>query len=129
MPSSSTPPRKPRARRVPAAKFRLRVSAGDTIAVGPGKIALLEAIDRTGSITAAAHDLEMSYRRAWTLLDDLNRSLRKPAVASAQGGQRGGGSLLTDTGRELVGLYRQIELKAARACEDELDRLLALVAR
>ena len=54
----------------------MRVTQGDVIAVGPGKIALLEAVDKTGSITAAAKSLDMSYRRAWLLLDELNRSLR-----------------------------------------------------
>ena len=57
----------------PQLRFRMRVTQGDVIAVGPGKIALLEAVDKTGSITAAAKSLDMSYRRAWLLLDELNR--------------------------------------------------------
>ena len=72
--------------RAPVLRFRMRISDGDRIAVGPGKIALLKAIDRTGSITAAAKSLDMSYRRAWLLLDELNRSLARPAVDSAKGG-------------------------------------------
>ena len=67
----------------PQLRFRMRVTQGDVIAVGPGKIALLEAVDKTGSITAAAKSLDMSYRRAWLLLDELNRSLRVAAVDSA----------------------------------------------
>ena len=121
-PASATPPGKP------VVKFRMRVTAGDTIAIGPGKVALLEAISETGSITAAAKQLDMSYRRAWLLLDELNRALRKPAVDSAQGGQHGGGSIVTDAGHELIYLYRRIELAATRACEADLKRLVNLVA-
>lgn len=113
----------------PTVKFRMRISASDVIAVGPGKISLLEAIGETGSLTAAAKQLDMSYRRAWMLLDELNRSLRQPAVASAKGGQHGGGSELTPVGRQVIELYRRIEQTAAKACATDIKRLLALVAR
>jgi molybdate transport system regulatory protein len=109
-------------------RFRLRITAGDVIAIGPGKIALVEAIAKTGSITSAAKSLEMSYRRAWLLLDDLNRALKKPAVDSAKGGQNGGGSRVTDAGLQLVTLYRDIEAKAAKACRTEVSRLLRMMA-
>jgi molybdate transport system regulatory protein len=132
-PALPTPAARPLKRSAPSAKiaarFRLRVTAGETIAVGPGKIALLEAIGETGSITAAAKQLEMSYRRAWMLLDELNRAMRKPAVSSANGGRQGGGSALTDAGRELIELYRQVEATAAQACKPELTRLIALLRR
>ncbi len=128
--SAATPtatPRK-RAQRVrPVAKFRLRVTTGESIAVGPGKIALLEAIAETRSITAAAKSIGMSYRRAWILVDQLNASLRQPAVLSAKGGERGGGSELTAVGQALVELYRRIEDRAATACADDVDSLLRLV--
>lgn len=107
----------------------MRIASGDAIAIGPGKIALLEAIGETGSLTAAAKRLDMSYRRAWLLLDDLNRSLRKPAVASATGGQHGGGSELTDVGRDLIALYRRIEATATRACAGDIKQVFALLAR
>ncbi|MFG5407976.1 sigma 54-interacting transcriptional regulator [Piscinibacter sakaiensis] len=108
---------------------RLRVTVGDAIAIGPGKIALLEAIAATGSLTEAARHLGMSYRRAWLLLDQINRSLKLPAVDSAKGGAHGGGSVLTAVGEEVVTLYRGIEATAEAACADALKRLLALVAR
>ena len=113
----------------PVLKFRMRITDGDVIAVGPGKIALLEAIEKTGSITAAAKSLDMSYRRAWVLLDEVNRSLRAPAVDSAKGGSTGGGSALTDTGRELIDLYRRIEETAATACRMDIRKLIGLLAR
>ena len=112
----------------PVARFRLRVTAGDTIFVGPGKISLLEAIRETRSITAAAKSMGMSYRRAWILVDELNRSLASAAVASAIGGEHGGGSVLTELGHELVDVYRRIEATATRACAKDLGRLLELVA-
>jgi molybdate transport system regulatory protein len=113
----------------PVARFRLRISAGDAVAIGPGKIALLEAIAQTGSLTAAAKLLDMSYRRAWLLLDELNRSLKKPAVESAVGGQHGGGSQLTDAGRALVAHYRSIEETASEACAAEIRKLSSMLAR
>ena len=133
----SAPARKPRAPRSPRPKahapkpemrFRLRITAGDVIAIGPGKIALVEAIAKTGSITSAAKSLDMSYRRAWLLLDELNRALKKPAVDSAKGGQNGGGSQVTDAGLQLITLYRDIEEKAAKACRSEVSRLLRMMA-
>lgn len=106
----------------------MRVTVGEVIAIGPGKIALLEALDATGSITAAAKSLDMSYRRAWLLIDETNRALKQPAVATAAGGAKGGGSALTDSGRALISLYRQIEETALEACKPEIKRLLKLLA-
>jgi molybdate transport system regulatory protein len=117
------------ARAKPVFRFRPRITDGDRIAVGPGKIALLEAIGKTGSITAAAKSLDMSYRRAWLLLDELNASLRLPAVNSAKGGQHGGGSALTDRGRELIALYRRIERTAESATRADIRRLMGRLAR
>lgn len=107
----------------------MRVTDGEAIAVGPGKIALLEAIGKAGSITAAAKSLDMSYRRAWLLLDELNGSLRVPAVDSAKGGQHGGGSALTDAGRQMIDLYRRIESTAATACRSDIQQLMKMLAR
>ncbi|HEY1091052.1 MAG TPA: LysR family transcriptional regulator [Burkholderiaceae bacterium] len=109
-------------------KLRLRIMVDEAIAVGPGKIALLEALAECGSITAAAKQLGMSYRRAWLLIDDLNRALKSPAVATAAGGSGGGGSELTDTGRELVALYRRSEAVALQAAQAEIKQMLKLLA-
>jgi molybdate transport system regulatory protein len=83
-------------------EFRLRIRRGDDIAVGPGKIDLLEAIDAAGSITAAARSLGMSYRRAWLLVDTMNRCFRTPVVEAEAGGKRGGGARLTRLGRDVI---------------------------
>jgi molybdate transport system regulatory protein len=111
----------------PLAQFRLRVHCGDDIAIGPGKIDLLEAIAATGSITAAARQLGMSYRRAWLLVDTMNRCFAGPVVETAAGGARGGGTRLTRCGAEAVRRYRRIEAKAARAGATDLAALTALL--
>ncbi|SEK82683.1 molybdate transport system regulatory protein [Roseateles sp. YR242] len=112
----------------PQFKLRMRATQGEVIAIGPGKIALLEALDEAGSITAAAKALGMSYRRAWLLIDELNQSLREPAVATAAGGAQGGGSALTKSGRALVALYRRIEAQALSHCAGDIRKLMKMLA-
>jgi molybdate transport system regulatory protein len=94
--------------------------------IGPGKIALLEAIDREGSISAAGRALGMSYKRAWDLVDAMNTQLGVPVVAASTGGHRGGGATLTEAGCALVADYRAIERAAQQAAA---PRLLALLRR
>jgi molybdate transport system regulatory protein len=113
----------------PRVQFRLRITRGDDIAVGPGKVDLLEAIASTGSITGAARQLGMSYRRAWLLIDTMNRCFEEPVVAAEAGGKRGGGTRLTATGRMAIAHYRRIEKIAVRASAAEMRRLLTLVRR
>ncbi len=105
----------------PSLSLRIEV-AGRRI--GPGKIALLEAIDREGSISGGGRALGMSYRRAWLLVDAINASFAQPAVLTRPGGRHGGASL-TGWGRELIALYRSTERRAARAAEAPLARLAA----
>ncbi len=92
--------------------------------IGPGKIDLLEAIDREGSISAAGRALGMSYKRAWDLVGALNRLLGQAAVEASPGGPGGGGARLTEAGRSLVADYRAIERAAQRAAEPRLAALL-----
>ena len=110
-------------------RFRLRITKGADIAVGPGKIDLLEAIAATGSITAAAKQLGMSYRRAWLLVDTMNRCFTRPVVAAEAGGQRGGGTALTPLGAEVVRRYRNAEALAAKASARELAALAQLLRK
>ncbi|ANN69613.1 ModE family transcriptional regulator [Bordetella bronchialis] len=105
----------------------MRIRKGDLLAIGPGKVALLEAIAEHGSISAAARSLGMSYRRAWLLIDELNRALREPATQSGPGGVSGGGSSLTPVGERIVALYRGIEARAHAACANEIRELTALM--
>jgi molybdate transport system regulatory protein len=106
--------------RASAVRFRVRLMRGDDIALGPGKIDLLEAIARTGSITAAARELGMSYRRAWMLVDTMNRCFVSAVVAAEAGGVRGGGTALTPLGMEVVRRYRGIEAAAAKAAAADI---------
>ena len=95
---------------------RFRVDFATPCCVGPGKIALLEAIHRTGSLSQAARDLGMSYRRGWQLLWSVNTAFRVPVVVTATGGRGGGGVRVTPFGRELITCYRAFERDAeARA--------------
>lgn len=88
---------------------RFRVDFGAACSVGPGKIALLECIDRAGSLSQAARELGMSYRRAWQLLASLNGSFNEAVVVTAKGGRGGGGARLTRFGLDLVSEYRAFE--------------------
>ena len=85
---------------------RLRILSGSAIAIGPGKADLLEAIDETGSISAAARLMRMSYRRAWLLVRTMNDCFRQPLVEAEKGGTAGGGARLTATGRAVLTEYR-----------------------
>lgn len=111
----------------PHVQFRLRIRRGDDIAVGPGKIELLEAIAETGSITAAAKLLGMSYRRGWLLVDTMNHCFKTPVVETEAGGNRGGGTRLTALGARLVRSYRLIEARAAKAGASEIAALTRLL--
>ncbi|MEJ8812744.1 LysR family transcriptional regulator [Variovorax ureilyticus] len=109
-------------------QFRLRIYRDESIAIGPGKIALLEAIAETGSISAAGRQLGMSYRRAWMLIDEMNRALSAPAVSTAAGGTHGGGSALTPVGEQIVRHYRAIESTARVAAAADITALTRLLA-
>lgn len=94
---------------IPGLVPRLRLKAGDTIALGPGKAQLLELIQQHRSISAAARAMNMSYRRAWLLVDTMNSNFRDPLVRTATGGSHGGGAELSANGLKILGLYRQYE--------------------
>ena len=112
----------------PEIRFHIRDTERRTpVRIGPGKVALLEAIAETGSITSSAKKLGMSYRRAWLLVEETNRCLVRPAVATATGGQRGGGTTLTPIGVELVRRYRALERRTARAVKRDLRTLLRTI--
>ena len=108
---------------MPRVKVSLIFESGARI--GPGKARLLESIRDTGSISAAARDMRMSYKRAWVLLDSMNQAFTEPLVAATPGGAGGGGASLTRFGAEVLERYRRIQARAdAQAAED-----LAALAR
>jgi molybdate transport system regulatory protein len=116
------PPRQ--TRRDPA--LRIRLPLGNGQALGPGKADLLDAIAATGSIAAAGRAMAMSYKRAWQLVDGLNRSFSLPLVHASKGGGRGGGAELTPAGRKILSAYRAIEVKAIGAAGAEVRAILRL---
>ena len=119
--------RKARMARRWEARPRWRLTRGGDIALGPGKADLLEAIHRSGSISAAARCLGMSYRRAWLLVETMNRCFAGPLVLTSK--WRGRGASLSDLGREVLALYRALERDSRRASRKTLRRLLSLAGR
>ena len=108
-----------------SARLTLRIDLGEDRAVGPGKIRLLEAIRDTGSISKAGIALGMSYRRAWLLVDDMNKCFSEPVIAAQVGGSHGGGAALTSFGNRLIDQYRAIETEAHSATASRLRELEA----
>jgi molybdate transport system regulatory protein len=100
-----------------------------TVRIGPGKVGLLEEIGRSGSISAAGRALKMSYRRAWELVEDLNRGLGTPVVETAAGGAGGGGARLTAAGQAVISQYRAIEADGNQVAGPRLAALARLMAR
>jgi molybdate transport system regulatory protein len=110
-----------------AARLSIRIDLASGDRIGPGKIALLEAIRASGSISGAARTLDMSYRRAWLLVEEINHALREPAVAAETGGRSGGGAALTPVGQKVIDLYRAIESNARSAASGEFRAIGKLV--
>ena len=107
----------------------LRVTLKRDVAIGPGKADLLEGVAATGSIAAAGRRMGMSYKRAWLLVDTMNRCFRAPLVEAAKGGRAGGGARLTSLGEEVLATYRGMQARTARAIAADLTRLKRELAR
>ena len=105
--------------------LRLRIVLAPGARLGPGKIDLLEAIAESGSIRAAGNRLRMSYRRAWSLVAELNRMFAEPLVTAEAGGRGGGGARLTPLGREIIRRFRRMESMAYAAIAKDFQRVSA----
>jgi molybdate transport system regulatory protein len=105
----------------------LRISSGKDFPLGPGKADLLELVAETGSIGEAAKRMDMSYMRAWMLIQAMNKCFKEPVILTARGGQRGGGAELTDTGRQALALYREMEEASMRATAGSWEKLRQLL--
>ena len=106
--------------------IRPRIYLSPDLIVGPGKIDLLKAVRDTGSISAAARKIGMNYKRAWYLLDTLNKGFHQPVVEAAPGGRGGGGARITSLGETLITSYTAIEAACAAAADAQLAALCAL---
>ena len=111
-----------------AHELRIRVFCGADVAIGPGRAALLEAIAETGSISAAGRQLGISYRKAWLLVDSMNRCHREPLISTQKGGQKGGGAVLTPLGREVAQRYQAMIEQAQQAVSEMLAGYQELLA-
>lgn len=107
----------------------IRVHLARTNAIGPGKADLLQAVDETGSIAEAARRLDMSYRRAWSLVRALNGAFADPLIETRKGGSAGGSAALTETGHTVLQLYRDMESAAAAAISDDIAAFRSLLAQ
>jgi molybdate transport system regulatory protein len=125
MPQARSPAKKKKSVR----PIQLRISFKKSIAMGPGKADLLDAIAETGSISAAARKLGMSYRRAWLLVETMNQCFREPVVETLAGGKSGGGAQVTELGVEVVTRYRAMDEKATKSITRELTQFSALMLR
>ncbi|VXB22021.1 Molybdate transport system regulatory protein [Pseudomonas sp. 8BK] len=108
--------------------LKIRLHNGTDIALGPGKADLLEAIALHGSISGAARAMGMSYRRAWLLVETMNRSFRQPLVSTLAGGKHGGGTQLTETGEQVLQRYRALCAQALAAVQSGCDELADFLA-
>ncbi|MCL6251589.1 LysR family transcriptional regulator [Altererythrobacter sp. KTW20L] len=113
----------------PRLKVKAQILVGDEIAIGPGKADLLEAVERTGSISAAGRDLGISYRRTRDMIDVLNCHWGGAVVETAKGGPAHGGSVLTRRGREVLDAYRRLDAEMHHAAETHAAALLRLAGR
>ncbi|KJH64406.1 winged helix-turn-helix domain-containing protein [Acinetobacter calcoaceticus] len=100
-------------------KLQIRIFSEQNIAFGPGKADLLEAIERSGSISQAAKSMNMSYRRAWQLVDTMNQCFETALVETQTGGTHGGGAAVTALGQKVLQHYRQMEINARQTLEND----------
>ncbi len=105
--------------------LKIRIAADHVTVMGPGKADLLEAIDQCGSISSAARQMNMSYKRAWDLINVINTSFKEPLIISSPGGKHGGGAKLTDFGRSILTSYRTLVAKTNDAVNHELQHILS----
>jgi molybdate transport system regulatory protein len=105
------------------ARVRISIVFESGARIGPGKAKLLESIRDTGSISAAAREMGMDYKRAWTLLDSMNQAFTQPVVAATSGGAGGGGASLTVFGAEVLERYRRIQDRAEMVADADLTAL------
>jgi molybdate transport system regulatory protein len=107
----------------------IRIDLPSGLSLGPGKIALLEAVKATGSISGASRSTGISYRKTWLMIDEINQAMREPVVTTAIGGNDGGGAVLTPTGEKIIDTYHQVQSRAAEATRDDCRAIERLSAK
>jgi molybdate transport system regulatory protein len=127
--SFSYPPQGMKTKSSPAVSVhpRFRVARGADIALGPGKVDLLRLVRDTHSISEAARQMEMSYMRAWSLIQTMNRCFVEPVISTTRGGRERGGASLTETGVRLLGLYEKLEAECLAATAGTQQEIISLL--
>ena len=120
-------PAKAAAKPAEKTSLHLRIDFGGERSIGPGTVRLLELFDEPASISVAGLALAMSYRQAWLLVDEMNQMFREPVVTAQTGGGGGGGTSVTETGNDIVRLYREMERRAYGASSPEIRSLARLL--
>ncbi len=113
---------------MPSLKLKAQILNDGTIAFGPGKADLLEAIQKTGSISAAAREMQMSYRQAWLLADAMNQCFRTPLIVTDKGGASRGGAQVTALGKKVLARYRLMQRSLETAAAKHAKALMAELA-
>ena len=119
--------KKPSAKASPALHPRFRITCGKEIAFGPGKAELLALVAETGSIGEAASRMDMSYMRAWSLVQTMNACFKEPVIEAVRGGHERGGAELTETGRRVLELYQQMEADGLKVVQTDWRALQKLL--
>lgn len=112
---------------MPSVKTKIQLIGNDNIAMGPGKADLLEAIQHKGSISSAALSMGMSYKRAWDLVNVMNKNFKQALIATSVGGDKGGGAQITEFGLQVLTQYREIEAKTNALVKDETKELMRML--
>ncbi|RJL05541.1 LysR family transcriptional regulator [Paracoccus siganidrum] len=111
----------------PMPRIKLRLEYPNPLVLGPGKADLLDGIDRLGSISAAGREMGMSYKRAWSLVEEMNAAFAQPVVDSSRGGSGGGGAVVTQAGRKVLAHYRALEALLRNRGAEDLAALAAML--
>ncbi len=104
-------------------KSRIWIEEGDNVLLGEGRVRLLKAIDKTGSLSKAAKSLQISYKKAWTLIDAVNKSSRQPVTVASIGGKGGGGAVLTEYGKKLIIAFDEINKNCWNYLEAQIEKI------
>ena len=104
-------------------KSRIWIEADDNVLLGEGRVRLLKAIDKTGSLSKAAKSLQISYKKAWTLIDAVNKSSKKPVTVTSIGGKGGGGAVLTEYGKNLILAFEDINKNCWSHLDTQIEKI------
>ena len=107
-------------------KSRIWIEADDNVLLGEGRVRLLKAIEKTGSLSKAAKSINISYKKAWTMMDAVNKSAKKPVTESSVGGKGGGGATLTEYGKKLIETFDDINKNCWKHLDQQIEKINSL---